>query len=420
MIPILFPSTETQFVSNGIGRLRDCVSCQVTEERNGVYELEFVYPVNGWRFSDIQEGMLIGVIHDDNHDIQPFEIYRAEASLEGTKTFYARHISYKLTNAIVSPFTASDASGAVSGIASNIINGYLFTFNTDKSNAGDFIVNRPASVRTALLGEEGSILDIYGGEYKFDKFSVSLLASRGRDTGVTVRYGKNMIGMEQEQDDGETFNAVAPYVITGDAIVYLPEYYVQPTNPPTQALKIRAVDFTSSFPTAPTEAELRQTAREWIDAARPWIPTSNIKIDFVALWQTEQYKNVAAIQRVGLCDTVSIYYTDLGIVAEKAKIIRTVFDVLTERFSGNRSRNASNAVCRGDRGFLRCWRVRSPGIRCRKRIRGDTERWSRGKLYRVFRLREGKLQTACDCGFLCELGGVLVRPSQSKRDDDHV
>lgn len=333
MIPILFPSTETQFVSNGIGRLRDCVSCQVTEERNGVYELEFVYPVNGWRFSDIQEGMLIGVIHDDNHDIQPFEIYRAEANLDGTKTFYARHISYKLTNAIVSPFAASDASGAFSGIASNIINGYLFTFTTDKSNAGDFIVNRPASVRTALLGEEGSILDIYGGEYKFDKFSVSLLASRGRDTGVTVRYGKNMVGMEQEQDDGETFNAVAPYVVSGDAIVYLPEYYVQPTKPPTQALKIRAVDFTASFPTAPTEAELRQAAREWIDASRPWIPTSNIKIDFVALWQTEQYKNVAAIQRVGLCDTVSIYYTDLGIVAEKAKIIRTVFDVLTERFA---------------------------------------------------------------------------------------
>jgi phage-related protein len=142
-----------------------------------------------------------------------------------------------------------------------------------------------------------------------------------------------MVGMEQEQDAGETFNAVAPYVVSGDAIVYLPEYYVRPTNPPTQALKIRAVDFTASFPTAPTEAELRQAAREWIDAARPWIPTSNIKIDFVALWQTEQYKNVAAIQRVGLCDTVSIYYTDLGIVAEKAKIIRTVFDVLTERFA---------------------------------------------------------------------------------------
>ena len=332
MTPILFESTETAFTSNGIGRLRDCISCVVTEERNGQFELELEYPIGGAYFDQLNPGNIIGVIHDDDHDIQPFEIYSTEATLDGA-TIYARHISYRLSDILVSPFTASTLTSAISGISSHSVNTNPFTLSTDKSGSGEFAVSYPKSARSALLGEEGSILDVYGGEYEWDKWNVTLHAARGSDTGVTVRYGKNMLGLEREIDGGETFNAVAPYVMDGDTYVYLPEFYVQPTNPPNEPLKIRSMDFSGYFESTPAEATLRANAKSWIDSNKPWIPSQNLKVDFVALWQTEQYKDVAEIQRVRLCDTVSVYYTNLGIVAEKQKVVKTVFDVLKERLT---------------------------------------------------------------------------------------
>ena len=43
MIPILYLSDEVSFQSNGLGRLSDIISCSVTEERNGIFEVEFEY-----------------------------------------------------------------------------------------------------------------------------------------------------------------------------------------------------------------------------------------------------------------------------------------------------------------------------------------------------------------------------------------
>lgn len=332
MTPILFSSTETQFTSNGIGRLRDCISCLVTEERNGTYELEMEYPIGGVLFDQLVPGNVIGVIHDDDHDIQPFDIYSSSAGLE-TVTFYARHISYRLSNILVSPFSVDNVRSALTGIVGHVVNANPFTLSTDKAESGEFSVSYPKSARSALLGDDGSVLDVYGGEFEFDKWTVTIHSSRGADTGVTVRYGKNMVGLEQEIDGGELFNAVAPFYNNGATPIFLPEYYVQPTTPPAQPLSIRSKDFSTFFSAVPTEAELRSAAKQWIDTAKPWIPSENLHVNFIALWQTEQYKDVAAIQRVRLCDTVSVYYTQLGVIAEKQKVIRTVFDVLTERLT---------------------------------------------------------------------------------------
>ena len=193
MIPILFSKSETAFTSNGIGRLIDCISCTCTEERNGAYEVEFEYPITGkWYKEMINNGGTIGVIHDDNHDIQPFDIYGHNAPINGVVTFYAHHISYRLSNIILSPYEAANAADAIAGISTHSVNANPFTFATDKTTSAEFKLKTPASVRSILFGEEGSLLDTFGAaEFKFDKFSVSMLANRGTDTGVTVRYGKN-------------------------------------------------------------------------------------------------------------------------------------------------------------------------------------------------------------------------------------
>lgn len=333
MIPILYDKTETSFTSNGLGRLIDCVSCEVTEERNGIYECEFVYPISGKLYKQLMAGGIIGVIHDDNHDVQPFDIYKSTAPIDGMVTFNAHHISYRLSTIVLSPYTASDISSAMSGISSHSVNTNPFSFSTTKSTVANFALTRPKSVRATLMGEEGSFLDVFGGgEYKFDKWSVTLSQHRGTDTGVTVRYGKNLTDIEATVDSSGLFSAVAPYYQSEEVTVYLPEYYVTPTTPVSPVV-IRTMDMTDYFEETPTEAQLRSAAIAFLDANTPWIPSENIKIDFTPMWQSPEYESVAEIQRVGLCDTVSIYYTDMDIVAEKAKVVRVVYDVLREKFS---------------------------------------------------------------------------------------
>lgn len=331
MIPILFDSNETSFTSNGIGRLVDCISCTVTEERNGIFECEFQYPANGRYFDELIQGGVIGITHDDTGDIQPFDIYKHSAVISGVVTFNARHISYRLCGIVVKPYTATSCAAALAGIKTNSVQTNDFTFTTDKSISKTFESTLPKSARNLLMGEEGSVLQSFQGEYKFDKWNVSLLTSRGSDTGVTVRYGKNLTGITWERDDSNCFNAVAPFWTDGTTTVTLPETYVQPTTPISPVICV-PLDMSQMIEGQPTEAQLRAAAISYLDTTEPWKPFNKITVDFVAMWQSPEYEAVASIQRIGLCDTVSIYWTEMGIVAEKAKVVRTVYNTLAERF----------------------------------------------------------------------------------------
>lgn len=361
MIPILFgPYTKT-FTTNGYGRLSDCISCTVTEERNGIYECEFEYPITGkWYDWLCSQGGIIGVIHDDTKTIQPFDIYGYTAPINGIVTFYAHHLSYRLKNVIAKPFTATSCAEVMVKLQGQTFEENPFTFWTDKVTAGEFKLTHPDNVRALLSGQSGSVLDVYGkGDYEFDTWTVKLYVNRGVDSGVTIRYGKNLSNITKEIDESNTYTAIAPYWIGSDGtVVYLPEGFVtvgggiartmewtdENGNPiqTENAVDIEfsvlreapfAVNFSDRFENAPTEEELRTAAVNYLQNNQPWIPKENIKVDFVQLWQTPEYEDVAILQRVKLCDRVSIYYPELGVTAENQKVIKVIYDVLTERYT---------------------------------------------------------------------------------------
>ena len=369
MIPILYYGNETQFTSNGIGRLTEIISCEVTEERNGIYEVEFTYPAEG-RFYNLLVSMaeayavgarnsqgIIACIHDDKHDIQPFDIYGYSAPIDGIATFYAHHISYRLGGMILKPIHASSVAQLIASMATNSVGSDAsnFTYWTDKVAVGNFDTLVPKRIRSLLGGEEGSILDIYGkGEYEFDKFNVKLYVNRGVNSGVTIRYGKNLVDATREMDNSDRYNAIAPYWIgnvfddeTGESveeIVYLSgNGYVQGTNS-TGIPVIVEMDLSAEFDEKPTAAQLQAKALQFLDDNMPWVPNNNITVDFVQLWQTTEYENVAALQRVSLCDTVSVYYPEIGIVASNQKVIKAVYDVLLERYSEMEIGDASTSL----------------------------------------------------------------------------
>lgn len=360
MIPVLYNADETRFINNGRGRLTDCISCVVTEERNGIYEMEFEYPITGVHFDEIIRGRIVTATHDDKNDVQPFEIYaRSVPDLRGVVTFNAHHISYKLSTVTVMPFTAGSCAAALQGISTNSANANPFTFWTDKTVVGTFENTVPRLARNMLGGEQNSILDVYGkGDYEFDKWTVKLHLNRGVDTDVEIRYSKNLTDLNQDIDGSGTYNAVVPYWADSEGnIVTLPEEVIVHTgvspqiayltdhnlviirtedNEPIEVAysKVVAVpmDMTSYFSERPTEAQLRAAAQTRLANSDAWVPSENLTVDFVQLWQTEEFADYSALQRVGLCDTVSVYYPQVGIEAVKQKVVKTVYNVLLDRY----------------------------------------------------------------------------------------
>lgn len=332
MIPVLFAPNETSFLSNGLGALSDAISCIVTEERNGEYTLEMVYPVDGIHFSEIQHSTLIEVVPSDGATEQLFRVYKITKPMSGRVTIYAEHISYQLTHIPVYPFTAPNVVSALQGLTTYAAETCPFTFWTDKTTVANYSQVIPESIRARLGGQQGSILDVYGGEYEWDNYTIKLHGHRGANRGVTLRYGKNITDLQQEENIENTYTGVLPYWADaegGNAVYAAPVYSANAGNFPYKRTK--TVDFSASFENQPTAAQLTARAQAYILANNIGIPKVSIKVSFVALWQTEEYKNIANLERVKLCDTLTIQFEKLGISAT-AKVIKTVYDVLKERY----------------------------------------------------------------------------------------
>ena len=352
MIPILYESTESSFTTNGFGRLSDAIECTVTEERNGGYELFMRYPVKGAHFVDVSLDRLIYATHDDAKVPQAFRIYKVSKPLNGIVSVYAEHISYQLNRMIVMPFDAQSCAGTLAGIEQNVAGGMDgFTLWTDKSVVKRFELKEPQSVRSILSGQSGSILDVYGtGEYEFDMRTVKLYVNRGRDNGVILRYGKNITNITADADMTNVYTAIVPYWTNGEEMVTLPEkiVYAEDQYANRYAEKMaKPVDFSSEIKEKPSPATLRSRAQAYLADNEGWNINQNVKVDFVQLWQTEEYAQYAPLQRVRLCDTVKVIYEPLGIEAT-AKVVKTTYNVLLDRYDeievGEAQSNMTGAV----------------------------------------------------------------------------
>lgn len=320
---LLYDPEEKLFNTNGIGSLADAVSCIVTEERNSSFELELVYPITGQHYADIQYRSLIFVKPNPFDQPQPFRVYRISKPLNGLVTVYAWHISYDLNGIPVKPFHTYTIDATLSALTTNAAISNDFTYSTDKpdSMAGEVWTDAPYSARAILGGIEGSVLQTYRGEIKFDRFNVALLTNRGANNGVTLRYGKNIVGMTQDEDYSGLYTGVAPFWKGEDTAVYLPETIVFAQGS-FGFERILSLDLSGEFDAEPTLDQLRTRAAQYISDNAISTPKDSLDID---------YAMDATIGSVRLCDTVSCLYMALGVQAT-AKVVKTVYDALLERY----------------------------------------------------------------------------------------
>lgn len=335
MVPILYQTiTEGTVPSDyGLGALTDCLEAKVEEERNGKYELTLVYPAQGLHASSIAPGAFVKAKPNFTDNPQLFRIYKVGKTINGRFTVNAEHVSYILSDKVITTGTAGSASAACLLLKAQAGN---FTINTDKSVSASFSVTEPSSVRSWFGGKQGSILDLYGpGEWKYDNFTASFLAARGTDRGVTIRYGKNLTELSQTLDMSNLASGIIPFYKAQDGTITVG------TEVSTGLVGItrqKAVDFSSEVDpesATPITTQLATLATSYIANNNFTQIKNGITLDFV------QTKELA--DRVDLCDTVHIYFEPLNLTAT-AKCVKTVWDVLAERYTSTTFGDANTNI----------------------------------------------------------------------------
>lgn len=336
MIPILYDSSEIYFASNGLGRLRDCISCKVTEERNGVFECDFEYPVNGQNFDRIMHGRTIAAQYDDSEDAQPFDIVSSTKPINGIVKFHAVHISYRQSKITVSG-TGINSLAAALTMLGNGQPGNPFEYETDKVGTGYLAAadGTPRSVKSMLGGIEGSILDTYGGEYKYNKYIVSLLTSRGSDRGFSIRYGVNLLDYNDDTNYAESYNACIPYWAgsdsNGNPLIIKGGVVNSGLASYNGRVECVPLDVTSKFEGQPTAAQVEAAGLSYMQSNQVNLPAQTIGVNFVRLQDSAEYAEYASLLECKLCDTVRVAFPRYGMDG-RFKIVKTVYNSLTERY----------------------------------------------------------------------------------------
>ena len=329
MIPKLFEFSATEFTTNGLGLLNGASSCSVRQVLNGEYELQFTYPINGARFSQLVERAIVIAKPDPISNDQAFRIYRIVKSMKDTVTVYAEHISYDLGGIPVKPFTAPDVGTALISLKENMIVDNPFTFVTDKTTTAKMSLSIPYSARSVLGGVEGSILDTYRGEYEWDNFTVHLWNKRGEDRGVHIRYGKNLTNFEQDSKCSNMYTAVYPYwtkegdTIMGDLINLVGGNGYN---------RVLSLDLSSTFQQKPSVEELNLAAQAYVSSHDLDKPAVSWKVSFASLENTTEYAGKNLLEGIYLGDTVHVYFEKLGI-SVNSRAVETNYDPILERYN---------------------------------------------------------------------------------------
>ena len=338
MIPILFKADATNFSTFGIGTLADTLSCEVTEERNGAYECVMKYPITGAFYTEIRKERLIKAKPNDTSKPQAFRIYRITKPLNGIVTIYAQHISYDLTAIATPAWTSSPITPqlAIEHVFNAALTPHNFTFRTDYTQAKEFSVSKPKSLRSVLGGSEGSLVSLWGGEFEWDNFNVIHHQGRGTSTGVVIEYGKNLTSLEQDADITSVYTDLLPYAVITDedgneTVITLTEQILPIAETSLVQRKTLIKDFTDSFDmdAVITEEALRAKAEKYIEDNPLGVESPELKISFEPLWKQPEY--AAVLERVSLCDRVTVRHVNLGVQAT-AKVTKTVYDSLAEKY----------------------------------------------------------------------------------------
>ena len=340
MIPVLFKGNATNFNTNGVGALTETLECKVTEERNGAYELEMTVTTTTPNFSEIQTGALI-VAKVSDGTRQAFEIDRISKPINQRVTIHANHIGYRASYVPVRPFIANGITETLQGLNDNALTTNPFTLYSDFTNeTSTYNQSIPKSLRACLGGTEGSLLDTFAGggagEFLWDNYTINFLMHRGTDRGTQLRYKKNITEFEHVKETDDFITGVLPYWSNDDGTVVLyGDIQYSPDHTDYDSERVVILDLSDQWEETPTATMINSAGLEYITGTSNNKPSVNITLSFINNTGEE-----AIPEEIRLCDTVTVYYEPLD-VTFKSKVVKTVWNVLKERYDEKDSRTTA-------------------------------------------------------------------------------
>lgn len=326
MRPRVYAPGTTSFQNRGKGTVSDAASCYVTEERNGVFELELTVPLTSKRFPDLVSRAIILAKPNPYDKPQPFFIWDSTKPMKGLVTFKARHISYDTDGLPVNPFVAVNAAQAMQMLNTQPVVPSPFTFSTDLTTIANMPVPKPVTIRKLMGGSRGGVLDTYGGEYAYDGYNIQLLQARGENRGVKFLYGKNLVDLRQEENINAVYTGVLPYWYndTDGLVQGTPQYAAGSFS----FVRLFPLDLTDSFESKPTVAQVNAAGAAYITENAIGVPTVSLSVRVVPPGSS----GIQSLEEVHLCDTVTVRFDRLGIDTQ-AKVVKTRYDVLRDRYA---------------------------------------------------------------------------------------
>ena len=348
MIPRLYEAKETNFQHNGLGLLADTISCIVTEEQNGMYELELTYKVGSFLCKSLVEDNIVKAKANNEHDPQLFRIYYVSEEINGTILVRAEHISYDLRGNFLENIFLSNTTCQQAGeeAFNKLEESHNFTFYSDIEHTANYNISR-ANGLECIAGKRGSLLDTFGNGAKLirDNYNISLVKNRGTNNNVLISYKKNMTGYKRELDLTDLVTKIYPFAIvqkevgtednpqTIEELIVLPERFLTSSNYNKYANgKILAVDY-SDQEGIDTIEKLRNISSKFFTQTDKDKPNINYQVEFVDLSKTTEYKDLGLdkLEKVCLDDTVIIRDSRFDRDVE-ARVIKTVYNSLAERY----------------------------------------------------------------------------------------
>lgn len=313
MFPTIHNWAGDDLTTQGYGALADCLSCEVTEELNGAYTLEMTYPLNGLHAEYIEVGNIIVAKPNHNQERQAFRINEIKRSFSNNIQIYANHISYDMSGYYVrGSYSFSSLEDMIATLDGWDWSGespyyHQFSFGTDMSSSQSITMPPLQTLRSYMGGQEGSILDVYGGEWIYDNFNCFLTSRRGKDTGYRISYGKNLASYEK-QKTYNSYSAICAYWKKSDAVV---SGNIVPTGW-SVPFRVGYFDASNQYETQPTRAQLDASATAYIATINPLPET-------ITITPTQIGNDV-----IGLGDSILICYETVF----QTRVIKTVWDVL--------------------------------------------------------------------------------------------
>ena len=337
-------------IKNGpIGRLTGCISCEVTEELNGQFTARIKIPMAALHASRLKRHGLIYMKACQELGMQLFRINTINKTLsDGIVEVQLNHISYDLNKIPAKPFTAVGKTAVVNAFNNinyqTIYNPWMFHFNMETTNETSKIeVQVPKQWRSIMGGSEGSILDVFGGEWLWDNLSATLKTARGADRSIVIEYGKNILDFKQEESISNSYTGCIGYVAKGDNAVVTGFPVFDGLSSDSASLQI--IDFTDKVDdeTEVTPTLITELTQDYVNKNHPRTPHISMDLSFMYIKKIAGQTIANELNRVNLGDTVTVRIADMDVDA-KAKVTGYTYDVLNDEYKSLSIGNYKNTL----------------------------------------------------------------------------